>query len=48
MNDLRRSGAMGAHADKKRDAKMGKQKHKKDYTSESIKEMLYRKLNNSK
>ena len=48
MNDLRRSGAMGAHADKKRDAKMGKQKHKKDYTNESIKEMLYRKLNNSK
>jgi pterin-4a-carbinolamine dehydratase len=28
MNDLRRSGAMGAHKDKKRDAKMGKVKHK--------------------
>jgi len=28
MNDLRKSGAMGAHKDKKRDAKMGKVKHK--------------------
>jgi hypothetical protein len=46
MNDLRKSGAMGAHKDKKRDAKMGKEKHKgKEYTTESIKEMLYRKLN---
>jgi hypothetical protein len=49
MNDLRKSGAMGAHKDKKRDAKMGKEKHKgKEYTTESIKEMLYRKLNNKK
>ena len=49
MNDLRKSGAMGAHKDKKRDAKMGKEKHKgKEYTTESIKEMLYRKLNESK
>ena len=49
MNDLRKSGAMGAHADKKRDAKMGKEKHKgKEYTTESIKQMLYRKLNESK
>lgn len=49
MNDLRKSGAIGAHKDKKRDAKMGKEKHKgKDYAAESIKEMLYRKLNESK
>tara|TARA_B110000503_G_C7101459_1_gene393965 strand:- start:13 stop:813 length:801 start_codon:yes stop_codon:yes gene_type:complete len=49
MNDLRKSGAMGAHADKKRDAKIGKEKHKnKEYTTESIKQMLYRKLNESK
>ena len=49
MNDLRKSGAMGAHKDKKRDAKMGKEKHKgKEYTTESIKQMLYRKLNESK
>ena len=48
MNDLRKSGAMGAHKDKKRDAKMGKEKHKKDYATESIKEMLYRKLNDLK
>lgn len=49
MNDLRKSGAMGAHTDKKRDAKMGKEKHKgKEYTTESIKQMLYRKLNESK
>ena len=49
MNDLRKSGAMGAHKDKKRDAKMGKEKHKgKEYTTESIKEMLYRKLNSKK
>jgi hypothetical protein len=49
MNDLRKSGAMGAHKDKKRDAKMGKEKHKgKEYTTESIKAMLYRKLNESK
>jgi hypothetical protein len=49
MNDLRKSGAMGAHKDKKRDAKIGKEKHKgKEYTTESIKEMLYRKLNESK
>ena len=49
MNDLRKSGAMGAHTNKKRDDKMGKQKHKgKEYTTQSIKEMLYRKLNNKK
>ena len=49
MNDLRKSGAMGAHTNKKRDDKMGKQKHKgKEYTTESIKEMLYRKLNSKK
>ena len=49
MNDLRKSGAMGAHKDKKRDAKMGKEKHKgKEYTTESIKQMLYRKLNDKK
>ena len=28
MNDLRKSGAMGAHKDKKKDAKAGKVKHK--------------------
>ena len=45
MNDLRKSGAMGAHKDKKKDAKVGKEKHKKkDYAYESIKEELYRLL----
>jgi hypothetical protein len=48
MDALRKSGAMGAHKDKKRDDKMGKTKHKKDYAAESIKEMLYRKLNQLK
>jgi hypothetical protein len=48
MQAIRQSGAMGAHKDKKRDAKLGKEKHKKDYATESIKEMLYRKLNESK
>ena len=44
MNDLRKSGAMGAHKDKKRDAKMGKEKHKnKQY--ESIKDELWARLN---
>lgn len=34
MNDLRKSGAMGAHKDKKKDAKAGKVKHKsKQYES---------------
>jgi hypothetical protein len=43
MNDLRKSGAMGAHKDKKKDAKAGKVKHKsKEF--ESIKEELYRLL----
>ena len=43
MQDLRKSGAMGAHKDKKKDAKAGKVKHKgKQY--ESIKDMLYAKL----
>jgi len=45
---LRKSGAMGVHADKKRDVKMGKEKHKKAIANESIKQMLYRKLNESK
>ena len=43
MNDLRKSGAMGAHKDKKKLAKQGYSKHKgKKY--ESIKDMLYAKL----
>lgn len=43
MQDLRKSGAMGAHKDKKKDAKSGQFKHKgKQY--ESIKDMLYAKL----
>lgn len=43
MQDLRKSGAMGSHGDKKKDAKSGKVKHKgKQY--ESIKDMLYAKL----
>jgi len=49
MEAIRKSGAMGAHKDKKRDAKLGKEKHKsKEYATESIKEMLYRKLNETK
>ena len=43
MNDLRKSGAMGAHKDKKKDAKDGKVKHKSQQY-ESIKDMLYAKL----
>lgn len=43
MNDLRKSGAMGAHKDKKKDAKAGKVKHK-GQAYESIKDMLYAKL----
>lgn len=47
MNDLRSSGAMGAHKDKKKDAKAGKMKHKgKEF--ESIKEELYKLLDNNK
>tara|TARA_B100000424_G_scaffold258566_1_gene240569 strand:+ start:609 stop:1487 length:879 start_codon:yes stop_codon:yes gene_type:complete len=48
MNDLRKSGAQGAHKDKKRDAKMGITKHKKDYTNESIKAQLWAALNQKK
>ena len=48
MNDLRKSGAQGAHKDKKRDAKMGITKHKKDYTNESIKAQLWAALNEKK
>lgn len=43
MQDLRKSGAMGAHKDKKKDTKSGKVKHK-GYQYESIKDMLYAKL----
>lgn len=43
MNDLRKSGAMGAHKDKKKDMKAGKMKHK-GQQYESIKDMLYAKL----
>ena len=47
MEALRKSGAAGAHKDKKKDAKSGKVKHKsKEY--ESIKDMLYAKLNEKK
>lgn len=47
MEALRKSGAAGAHKDKKKDMKSGKVKHKsKEY--ESIKEMLYAKLNEKK
>lgn len=45
MNDLRKSGAMGAHKDKKKDAKAGKMKHKANYATESIKDELWAKLN---
>lgn len=44
MNDLRKSGAMGAHKDKKKDAKSGKVKHK-GQQYESIKDQLWAKLN---
>lgn len=44
MNDLRKSGAMGAHKDKKKLAKQGYSKHKeKQY--ESIKDELWARLN---
>jgi hypothetical protein len=43
MNDLRKSGAMGAHKDKKKEMKAGKMKHK-GQQYESIKDMLYAKL----
>ena len=43
MNDLRKSGAMGAHKDKKKDAKAGKMKHK-GQQYETLKDMLYAKL----
>ena len=47
MNDLRKSGAMGAHKDKKKDAKSGKVKHKgKQF--ETIKDELWAALNKSK
>lgn len=43
MNDLRKSGAMGKHQDKKKAAKMGKTKHKgKQY--ESVKDHLMKML----
>jgi hypothetical protein len=46
LNDLRKSGAMGAHKDKKKDMKSGKVKHKsKQY--ESIRDELWAKLNAS-
>lgn len=37
----RTSGAGGTHRDKKYDAKVGKEKHKKDYATESIKDRLW-------
>ena len=43
MTDLRKSGAMGAHKDKKKDVKAGKVKHK-GQQYESIKDMLWAKL----
>jgi hypothetical protein len=47
MNDLRKSGAMGAHKDKKKDVKSGKVKHKgKQF--ETIKDELWAALNKSK
>jgi len=41
----RTSGAGGTHRDKKYDAKIGKEKHKKDYATESIKDRLWAALN---
>lgn len=41
----RTSGAGGTHKDKKYDAKIGKEKHKKDYANESIKDRLWAALN---
>ena len=43
MNDLRKSGAMGAHKDKKKDAKSGKVKHK-GMQYESVREELEARL----
>jgi hypothetical protein len=37
----RSSNAMGIHKDKKHDVKIGKEKHKKDYATESIKDKLW-------
>ena len=48
LEALRKSGAAGGHKDKKRDAKMGKTKHKKDYANESIKSQLWAALNSKK
>lgn len=47
MEALRKSGAAGVHKDKKKDMKSGKLKHKNQHY-ESIKEMLYAKLNEKK
>jgi len=44
MQDLRKSGAMGAHKDKKKLAKQGYQKHKSKNYEGSIKEQLMAKL----
>tara|TARA_B100000214_G_scaffold203359_1_gene147432 strand:- start:1642 stop:2538 length:897 start_codon:yes stop_codon:yes gene_type:complete len=41
MEALRKSGAAGKHKDKKKDAKAGITKHKKDYATESIKSQLW-------
>jgi hypothetical protein len=41
----RTSGAGGTHKDKKYDAKIGKEKYKKDYATESIKDRLWAALN---
>ena len=47
LQALRKSGAMGAHKDKKKQLPR-KQKHKNKMATESIKEQLYRKLNAKK
>lgn len=47
MEALRKSGAAGSHKDKKKDMKSGKTKHK-GQQYESIKDMLYAKLNGKK
>jgi hypothetical protein len=47
MEALRKSGAAGSHKDKKKDTKFGKVKHK-GQQYESIKDMLYAKLNGKK
>ena len=45
MQDLRKSGAMGAHKDKKKLSKQGYQKHKsKEYEDSSIKDRLFAEL----